>query len=225
MAQTSSRSRSRCCARRSSEVTSISATPTGRAAARTMFDHPKAGVSMNHSSSAYSMACGRSSSRKSAPAPIASVCIAAWVEGERFEISAVSRMCCPRCNAITAPSMASQRNRMEASSSDQMMGWWKTKRATTPARRMPISASTISAAGTATRWHSRRSARGNRPAAIPVSGGAAAPTGGASAMELMPAPPPHPPGSSRRRRRTCPSTRHRSRPCAARRGRPPDRCR
>ena len=36
------------------------------------------------------------------------------------------RMCSPRRNATTAPSMASQRNRIEASSSDQTSGWWKT---------------------------------------------------------------------------------------------------
>ena len=34
------------------------------------------------------------------------------------------RMCSPRRNATTAPSIASQRNRMEASSSDQISGAW-----------------------------------------------------------------------------------------------------
>ena len=36
--------------------------------------------------------------------------------------SAVMRMCSPRRSAITAPSMASHRNRMEANSSDQVSG-------------------------------------------------------------------------------------------------------
>ena len=39
---------------------------------------------------------------------------------------AVMRMCSPRRNATTAPSMASHRNRIEASSSDQTRGSWKT---------------------------------------------------------------------------------------------------
>ena len=33
------------------------------------------------------------------------------------------RMCSPRWNATTAPSMASHRNRIEANSSDQTIGW------------------------------------------------------------------------------------------------------
>ena len=43
-------------------------------------------------------------------------------------------------NAITAPSMASHRNRIAASSSDQTSGGFNTKRAITPASRMTISA-------------------------------------------------------------------------------------
>ena len=40
--------------------------------------------------------------------------------------SAVMRMCSTRRSATTAPSIASHRNRIEASSSDQMNGRWKT---------------------------------------------------------------------------------------------------
>ncbi len=40
--------------------------------------------------------------------------------------STPSRMCSSRRSAITAPSIASQRNRIEASSSVQVSGWLKT---------------------------------------------------------------------------------------------------
>ena len=38
---------------------------------------------------------------------------------------AVIRMCSPRWNATTAPNIASHRNNIPASSSDQMIGFWK----------------------------------------------------------------------------------------------------
>ena len=63
--------------------------------------------------------------------------------------SAVIRICSPRRNAITAPSIASQRNRIEASSSDQVSGVPRA-RAMMPARRTPISAATSAAAGIST---------------------------------------------------------------------------
>src|SRR5471030_180843 len=59
-------------------------------------------------------------------------------------------MCCMRCSATTAPSMASHRNRIEASSSLHTNGWWNTKRLTTPASSTKISISTSNAVGTST---------------------------------------------------------------------------
>ncbi len=95
-------------------------------------------------------------------------------------------MCCPRCSAITEPSIASHRNRMEASSSDQTSGACSTKRATTPANRITISASTIAAASPATAWHSTRSAWRTSRAARPVAGRASP----SSPATLTPAIPP-----------------------------------
>ena len=45
-------------------------------------------------------------------------------EREPVLTSAVIRMCSPRRSASTVPSMASHRNSSEASSSDQISGWW-----------------------------------------------------------------------------------------------------
>ncbi|MEY9398894.1 hypothetical protein ABIF79_005269 [Bradyrhizobium japonicum] len=67
------------------------------------------------------------------------------------------RMCSPRRSAITAPSIESQRNRIEASSSDQISGLWKTYRMMTPASMMPISTSTTAAAAVSTTAPSQRS--------------------------------------------------------------------
>ncbi len=46
--------------------------------------------------------------------------------GGSMSTTAVSRMCSPRPSAITAPSMASQRNSADASSSDQTSGRFST---------------------------------------------------------------------------------------------------
>ena len=46
--------------------------------------------------------------------------------GEARATSVAMRMCSLRRNATTAPSIASHRNRIEASSSDQVNGLWKT---------------------------------------------------------------------------------------------------
>ena len=43
--------------------------------------------------------------------------------GESSPTNAVIRMCSERRNATADPSMASQRNSDDASSSDQMIGW------------------------------------------------------------------------------------------------------
>src|SRR6185503_15733529 len=84
-----------------------------------------------------------------------------WSRGaaERRLITAVSRMCCMRCSATTAPSMASHRNRIEASSSLHTNGWWNTKRLTTPASSTKISTSTSNAVGTSTTLRSAVSMR------------------------------------------------------------------
>src|SRR5439155_8471680 len=67
-------------------------------------------------------------------------------------------MCSPRCNAITAPSIESQRNRIDASSSDQTSALCKTYRLVTPASKMPISSSTRPAATVSTAAPSQRPA-------------------------------------------------------------------
>ena len=103
--------------RRSRQLASISSTPTGIAPARTMFDSPSAGVSMKYSSAAYSAASGSSTARNTAGTTSASTSAYSAARGERWLTTAVSRMCCMRCSATTEPSMASHRNRIEASSS------------------------------------------------------------------------------------------------------------
>ena len=50
----------------------------------------------------------------------------ARARGPSMPTMAVMRMCSPRWKAITEPSMASQRNRIAASSSDHTSGLWKT---------------------------------------------------------------------------------------------------
>ena len=55
---------------------------------------------------------------------------------------AVIRMCSPCFRAITEPIMASHKNNIEASSSDQTSGELNKYRPTTPENKMPIHAST-----------------------------------------------------------------------------------
>ena len=99
--------------------------PTGSAAARQAFVISSAGVVMKVSSAANSKAGSMTSSRKARAAAIATTSRKARTEGETLPTRAVMRMCSPRWKATTAPSMASQRNSIEASSSDHTIGWWK----------------------------------------------------------------------------------------------------
>ena len=64
--------------------------------------------------------------RNTATATTATASARAWPRRENPATSAVSRMCSPRCSAITLPSIASHRNRIEASSSVQINGAWNT---------------------------------------------------------------------------------------------------
>ena len=112
--------------RRNPAKTSINAQPTGSADARQMLGTSSAGVTTAASSAAYSIAGQRISSRK----PTASATAKASKKVRSFGPASVTsidiRMCSLRRNATTAPSMASHRNRMEASSSDQVNGRWNT---------------------------------------------------------------------------------------------------
>ena len=105
--------------------TSISAAPTGMPRRATMFGQPSAGVSMNALVARRSRSAGQQDRAGTAhgagdaPARRRSACAARRAAAPT---TAVSRMCSPRRSASTAPSMASQRNRIEASSSDQTSG-------------------------------------------------------------------------------------------------------
>src|SRR4051794_12259618 len=90
-------------------------------------------------------------------------------------------MCSPRCNAITAPSIESQRNRIDASSSDQISGLWRTYRLMTPASKMTISNSTRPAVTVSTAAPSRRPAL---PQALMMPRGDKAETGPSPASTL-----------------------------------------
>ena len=77
--------------------------------------------------------------------------------GASMPTAAVMRMCSSRRNAMTAPSIASHRNTMAASSSDQVNGRSKTYRAITPASRTTISTATSAAARSSTQAPSSES--------------------------------------------------------------------
>ena len=164
--------------------------------------------------------------REGAPAPAA-----------RCATSAVMRMCSPRRNATTAPSIASHRNRIEASSSDQISGWWKhvarrsrrrtgsrsRRRPGSPPGSRPAQAERSARARASTQRSARRADRPPRPPSrcrvdLDMSHrvrASTAPTRVTTACRrTFPAAP-------RPRRRTCPSTRRRSRRRAACRGTAP----
>ena len=61
-------------------------------------------------------------SRKASAAQVPTRSRNARVDGLALATAAVMRMCSPRRNATPAPSIASHRNRIEASSSDQISG-------------------------------------------------------------------------------------------------------
>ena len=96
--------------------------PIGRAAARQALLSSRAGVWTKVSSLANSKAGSSSRATKIRPATRATVSRKARRRGPLMATKAVMRMCSARRKATTAPSMASHRNRIEASSSDQMMG-------------------------------------------------------------------------------------------------------
>ena len=215
----------------------ISTTPTGSAAARQALEMSSAGVVMKRSSDAYSQAGHATIARKASAAYSAIASASRRRCGGSLDTIAVMRMCSPRRRATTAPSIASQMKSMEASSSDQISGWCSTKRATTPASSTATSASTSAAARPSTSTPSTCSVREVKDAGFAslaaspwpceLTGGAlplAPPVGGSGGRAagrgaLMPACPCCVPGVPRLHRRTSTSTRRRSRPCAAGRGR------
>ena len=143
----------------------IRATPTGSAKARHALEMPSAGVVIAASSTAYSHAGHAIMARNARQAAMAPASNTPLVAGESFPTTAVIRMCSPRRNATTAPSMASQRNRIAASSSDHSSGACRTKRAMTPASSTPISTMTSNPAVTSTiapRVASARSSQASR---------------------------------------------------------------
>ena len=98
------------------------ANPTGSAAARQASEICMAGVVTGISSTANSQAEGRIMRRKARAATVATTSSANRLGGDSMPTNAVMRMCSARCSAIADPNIASQRNSVDASSSDQMIG-------------------------------------------------------------------------------------------------------
>jgi hypothetical protein len=121
-ATTPSASRTRNSSSRSAETSIISAKPAGTAAARTESGQPSAGVSIKDWSCMYSNAGPISMARSRSGVRVASASAQSRPRGGKRMAMVVSRMCSPFHNASTAPSMASQRKTMEASSSLQVSG-------------------------------------------------------------------------------------------------------
>ena len=114
-------------ASRSTAKISIRAQPTGSAAARQMFGISIAGVTIAASSMRVfdRRIAGSAPGTRPRP-PTANASKKARHVGEARATSVDMRMCSLRRKATTAPSIASQRNRIEASSSDQTNGLRKT---------------------------------------------------------------------------------------------------
>ena len=108
--------------KRNTEKTPISAIPTGKAAARQKLDISSAGVVMAFSSIAYSHAGQATMARNARQAAMPTSSSSARRCGPALLTRAVMRICSPRRSAITEPSMASHKNRIEASSSDHSKG-------------------------------------------------------------------------------------------------------
>ena len=89
----------------------INAHPRGIATACHILLISSAGMVIMASSCAYSQLGQRNSPRKASDATIPIVSISAWCSFDSLETTAVMRMCAPRRNATTAPSMDSQRRR------------------------------------------------------------------------------------------------------------------
>ncbi len=213
----------------------ISAMPIGSAISRHRLEISSAGVVMSPSLAACCHAGHNTIARNARQALVATASMSALPPGLRRATMAVMRMCSPRRSATTEPNMASHRNRMDASSSDQTSGLCSTKRATTPASSTTMSATTSTAAGTSTSQPRAASMRASQPRAAVVcvaigplaASGNARPSGSrdvpgdnspsrtgfitTACRRCVPAPP-------SLRRRTSPSSRCRSRPCAGGRG-------
>ncbi len=109
---------------RASAAISISAAPTGNAAQRQPSGNCNAGVLTGICRFMCSMAGVMISATKvQTVSALTASSQPRHFSGKRVTI-AVSRICAPRCKASTAPSMASQLNRIDASSSDQISGWF-----------------------------------------------------------------------------------------------------
>src|SRR5450830_1529034 len=120
-------------------LTVINTIPTGSAAARQELWISNAGVVMKYSSHAYSIDGIVKSSKKTKETLRALYCRNERTIGGAIVTKVVIRMCSLRRKATTAPSIASQRNRIDASSSDQTSGLRSRYRATTPANKMSTS--------------------------------------------------------------------------------------
>src|SRR5207245_10193536 len=105
---------------------------------------------------------------------LARVSAQALARGPQRDTSAVVRMCEPRRSATAAPRLASQRNRIDASSSAQGIGLLKMKRMITPASSTRTSPTTRTAAGASMRWPSHCSARAGSDRPSPQAAHAAA---------------------------------------------------
>ena len=112
--------------RRAIAITIISSAPMPIAATRSASWISSAGVTIIHWSMPYSYAAGRIRSTNTMTISAPSVSTHARRSGESALTNVVRRMCSPRRSAITAPSIASQRNSTDASSSDHVSGLLKT---------------------------------------------------------------------------------------------------
>jgi hypothetical protein len=111
---------------RSSASTIIRTRPTGIASVRQVIETSSVGVMTMCSSSTWVIEGGRIITRKARLA--ASAIASNWrcAAGDSLFTKVVMRRFSPRRNASALPSTASQRNRMEASSSDHTSGRWNT---------------------------------------------------------------------------------------------------
>jgi hypothetical protein len=108
--------------RRATTITSINTAPTPIAATRQPSLISSAGVVMNDCNSTYSRAGGIIARRNAATTVVPKVSSQVRQRGGASDTRKASRMCSARRSAMTEPSMASHRNRADASSSDQVIG-------------------------------------------------------------------------------------------------------
>src|SRR5271157_5350192 len=139
-------------------TTIISPNPAGSASTRSESGQPSAGVSTNDWWSMWSSDGWISSASSSSSGVMVASAAAYGCQRVRSRVATVvSRMCSPHQKASTEPSMASQRNTIEASSSLHTSGWFRPNRKNTPMSRMATSTTRAIAANTPTTCASHRS--------------------------------------------------------------------